>query len=285
MMKKGLKIIGLSGMILALSVGSIACQKNMSTENTVVNETAMEFVEDTDSEKKLETETDKESKETSEKKTKETDKENKKTSEKKAKETETQNKKISKKKTEEKSDSHKKETEGKEISKKESETKSVESETQKPSKPAETQPTRPTETKPQKPSRPTETKPQKPAETQKPSKPAETQHNHTWLEITEQVDHEAVGHYKTEVIQEAWDEPIYESHNFCNVCLNLDLGSADNAIIHSVETGHGYHSERVQVGTQHHDAVTEQKWVEDKAAWTQTVVTGYKCSSCGETKK
>lgn len=274
MMKKGLKIIGLSGMILALSVGSIACQKNMSTENTVVNETAMEFVEDTDSEKKLETETDKESKETSEKKTKETDKENKKTSEKKAKETETQNKKISKKKTEEKSDSNKKaETEVKET------VDGNQGSTAKPQRPSK--PSRPAESEAVKPA---ETQPVRPAETQ-PSKPAETQHNHTWVEMTKQVHHEAVGHYETVVIQAAWDEPIYESHNFCNVCLNLDLGSADNAIIHSVETGHGYHSERVQVGTQHHDAVTEQKWVEDKAAWTETVVTGYKCSSCGETKK
>ena len=268
-MKKGQKIIGISAIILAISVASIACQKKTETKEVVANETrtTLEYVETIETE---ETETEKETEET------------------KTEKKETEDKKKETKTTDKKSDSHKKETEGKEISKKESETKP-----QKPSKPTETQPqkpSKPTETQPQKPSRPTETQPQKPskpAETQpqKPSKPAETQHSHNWLEVTKQVYHEAEGHYKTEVIQEAWDEPIYESHNFCNVCLNLDLGSADNAIIHSVETGHGYHSERVQVGTQHHDAVTEKKWVEDKAAWTETVVVGYKCSSCGETKK
>ncbi len=226
-MKKGQKIIGISAIILAISVASIACQKKTETKEVVANETrtTLEYVETIETE---ETETEK---------------------------NETEDKKKETKTTDKKSDSHKKETEGKEISKKES------------------------ETKPQKPSKPTETQPQKP------SKPAETQHSHNWLEVTEQVYHEAEGHYKTEVIQEAWDEPIYESHNFCNDC-QADLGDAYNAGIHLLETGHNsYYAKRVQVGTQHHDAVTEKKWVEDKAAWTETVVVGYKCSSCGETKK
>ena len=248
-MKKGQKIIGISAIILAISVVSIACQKKTETKEVVANETrtTLEYVETIETE---ETETEK---------------------------NETEDKKKETKTTDKKSDSHKKETEGKEISKKESETKP-----QKPSKPTETQPqkpSKPAETQPQKPTRPTETQPQKP------SKPAETQHSHNWLEVTEQVYHEAEGHYKTEVIQEAWDEPIYESHNFCNDC-QADLGDAYNAGIHLLETGHNsYYAKRVQVGTQHHDAVTEKKWVEDKAAWTETVVVGYKCSSCGETKK
>lgn len=246
-MKKGQKIIGISAIILAISVASIACQKKTETKEVAANETrtTLEYVETIETE---ETETEKETEET------------------KTEKKETEDKKKETKTTDKKSDSHKKETEGKEISKKESETKP-----QKPSKPTETQP--------QKPSKPAETQPQKP------SKPAETQHSHNWLEVTEQVYHEAEGHYKTEVIQEAWDEPIYESHNFCNDC-QADLGDAYNAGIHLLETGHNsYYAKRVQVGTQHHDAVTEQKWVEDKAAWTETVVVGYKCSSCGETKK
>ena len=32
-----------------------------------------------------------------------------------------------------------------------------------------------------------------------------------------------------------------------------------------------------------HPAVTEDRWVVDKAAWSETVTTGYKCS-CGATK-
>lgn len=48
----------------------------------------------------------------------------------------------------------------------------------------------------------------------------------------------------------------------------------------------GWHSEwkKVQVGTKkvNHDAVYKKKWVVDKKAWTETVVTGHKCSSCGQ---
>ncbi len=32
-----------------------------------------------------------------------------------------------------------------------------------------------------------------------------------------------------------------------------------------------------------HPAVTEKKWVVDKAAWTETVIVGHSCS-CGATK-
>ena len=42
---------------------------------------------------------------------------------------------------------------------------------------------------------------------------------------------------------------------------------------------------QVQVGTDKitHDAVYESKWIVDKAAWDETVTTGYSCS-CGATK-
>lgn len=133
---------------------------------------------------------------------------------------------------------------------------------------------------PEEPQKPAAPQPPVPAETQ----PAETQHQHTWEEQTKQVKHEAEGHYETVVIQEAWDEPIYKVTNICNVC-QTNLGSSDSAIIHSVETGHSYYVGDFQTGTVHHEVVTEQKWIEDKAAWTETVVVGYKCRSCGETKK
>ena len=43
---------------------------------------------------------------------------------------------------------------------------------------------------------------------------------------------------------------------------------------------------QVQVGTNtiKYDAVYEKKWIVDKAAWTEKVLSGYKCSSCGATK-
>ena len=50
----------------------------------------------------------------------------------------------------------------------------------------------------------------------------------------------------------------------------------------------GWHTDwkQVQVGTNkiEHPAVTDKKWIVDKAAWTETVTTGHKCSSCGATK-
>ena len=49
--------------------------------------------------------------------------------------------------------------------------------------------------------------------------------------------------------------------------------------------GHRTEWVQVQVGTNsvNHPAVTEKKWVVDKAAWTETVIVGHSCS-CGATK-
>ena len=45
--------------------------------------------------------------------------------------------------------------------------------------------------------------------------------------------------------------------------------------IYNITIINRYETQRVKVGT---------KTVVDKAAWTETVVTGQKCSFCGETK-
>lgn len=109
---------------------------------------------------------------------------------------------------------------------------------------------------------------------------------------TKVVHHEEQGHYETKVVKEAWDEPIYAKRHVCKVCSEV-FDNADSAIAHSAITGHSYTYKNIQVGTKHHDAVTEQVWVVDKAAWDETVVvkeawdekvlTSYKCS-CGATK-
>ena len=105
------------------------------------------------------------------------------------------------------------------------------------------------------------------------SKPAEHQHN--WVAITET---------RTVVDQAAYDEqvPQYseEEHQICNQC-GADI--TGNAVAHNeqhlanYEKG-GYHSELKQVltgyQTVHHPAVTH----------TETVTTGYRCSTCGATK-
>ena len=107
------------------------------------------------------------------------------------------------------------------------------------------------------------------------SKPAE--HTHNWVAVTET---------RTVVDQPAYDEqvPVTEmkEHEICNQC-GADLTGLDidahfkNSYFNGGNCG-GFHSEwREEVTgyqTVHHDAVTH----------TETVTTGYKCSTCGATK-
>lgn len=140
------------------------------------------------------------------------------------------------------------------------------------------------------------TKPTTPTEPEKPT------HTHTWVEQTQVVHHEAVGHeeeYK-ELVSPAWTEevPKYEycERQICGNC-NEDITDLGNAGIsahmkqHALNhEGKGYHSEMryLQTGTETftHEAVYETKtrWIVDQAAYDETVATGYKCSECGETK-
>lgn len=107
------------------------------------------------------------------------------------------------------------------------------------------------------------------------SKPAE--HTHDWVAVTET---------RTVVDQPAYDEqvPVTEmkEHETCNQC-GADLTALDidahfkNSYFNGGNCG-GFHSEwREEVTgyqTVHHDAVTH----------TETVTTGYRCSTCGATK-
>lgn len=107
-------------------------------------------------------------------------------------------------------------------------------------------------------------------------------HVHTW------VTHEGTGHYETQVVKEAWDEPVYEMREVtrCSTC-NTDISSwseeqvGDHIEAHILagEDKGGYYStgEKVQTGTKHHDAETKQVWVQDTAPYEQ-------CSGCGATK-
>lgn len=130
----------------------------------------------------------------------------------------------------------------------------------------------------------------------KPSTPVKPVHTHTWEEVTTTVYHEEQGHYENVVVKEAWTEkkPVYETQarDICNSC-NADLTGTNIAqhvkehMINGTDKGgHRTEYKKVQVGTEtiNHPAVTERKWVIDKAAWTEKVVTGYKCSDCGATK-
>ena len=139
------------------------------------------------------------------------------------------------------------------------------------------------------------------------STPSAPEHTHTWNPVTTTVHHEATGHYedvvvgtRTVVDKEAWDEPVYEWRAYairCKACgdefqnmteLNKHAMYYDDLDDYS----HGsyevlYRNE--QVDTVHHEAETheedikEKRWVEDTAAYDETVITGYTCS-CGAAK-
>ena len=120
------------------------------------------------------------------------------------------------------------------------------------------------------------------------SKPS---HEHVYnIPVTQKVHHDAVTKTETVTVvdQAAYDEPIYESHQVCKAC-NKDFGKGENATVeainHSVETGHSYHSTSVKVGTKHHDAITHQetKTIILTPVYDEEKVTGYKCL-CGKTK-
>lgn len=119
------------------------------------------------------------------------------------------------------------------------------------------------------------------------SNSSKPQHTHTWVAQTKNVYHEATGHYENQWVQDsaAWDEDVYATKVICNCGAVFD--SVDAWGQHTVEgCRQGYYVDDIKIGTVHHEATghNEQKWVQDSAAWTETVTTGYKCSGCGATK-
>ncbi|WP_305153989.1 hypothetical protein [uncultured Clostridium sp.] len=125
--------------------------------------------------------------------------------------------------------------------------------------------------------------------------PKPDKHTHNWVAITTTVHHKEQGHNEKVLVSEAWTEevPIYEEKEvmICNDC-GVELNPSncyDHVENHLLNGGKGSWREewkKVQVGTNkiNHEAVYENKWVVDKAAWDETVTTGHKCSGCGETK-
>ena len=85
------------------------------------------------------------------------------------------------------------------------------------------------------------------------------------------VNHPEQGHYETQVISEAWDEPVYA---------RKIVGGHTGRIYNSLEEwgaqdeDGNYSVKDVQVDTIHHEAVTQQVWVVDQQAWTETVASG-----------
>lgn len=126
------------------------------------------------------------------------------------------------------------------------------------------------------------------------SSSSEHTHTHNWVAVTSTVHHDEEGHWEDVLVSAAWTEevPVYEeqARSICNTCgADITGNTGDHMYQHMIngENG-GYRIDyiKVQTGTNKitHDAVYEKKWVVDKAAWDETVTTGYKCSGCGATK-
>ena len=101
------------------------------------------------------------------------------------------------------------------------------------------------------------------------------------------------GHNEQVLVQDAYDEPTYgyEYHSFCNTC-GLDLtangiNDAQHVKQHMLNGEGGSTTQKpveVQIGTIHHEAVYETRYVVDSPATTKQELTGYKCSGCGKTR-
>ena len=125
------------------------------------------------------------------------------------------------------------------------------------------------------------------------SKPS---HTHTWVNVTKTVNHPAVTHQEDVYenrqvkVKDAWDEKVYvKTEQICRQC-GFRTSNPDEMDEHMLENGHSCHSQDIYK-TVHHDAVYETQRVKvgtrtvtDRAAWTETVVIGQKCSSCGKRK-
>ena len=121
-------------------------------------------------------------------------------------------------------------------------------------------------------------------------------HTHNWVNVTKTVNHPAETHQEDVFedrqveVKDAWDEQVrVDAGAECRQC-GYRTTNPDDMTMHCLEYGHSSHNIS-EYKTVHHDAVYETqrvkvgtKTVTDKAAWTETVVTGQKCSSCGETK-
>lgn len=112
----------------------------------------------------------------------------------------------------------------------------------------------------------------------------ESECTHKWVKyVSNTIQHKEEGHYETKVVKAAYDEPQYDWHNVCNKC-GYDMGTDDWEVLNHGDVCDGsYSCIPVQVGSIHHDAVTEQVYVVDQAAYTENVY-GERCSGCGATK-
>ena len=132
----------------------------------------------------------------------------------------------------------------------------------------------------------------------------ENSHVHDWVEQTETIHHDETGHFeevktgtRTVVDEEAYEEPVYQMKCVCSAC-GYEADSVDEIGSHmdshyDPELGYidaSYSVQEVVTDVIHHPEVSheepvyEEQWIIDSEAWDETVVTGYRCSTCGAVK-
>ena len=132
----------------------------------------------------------------------------------------------------------------------------------------------------------------------------ENSHVHDWMEQTEIIHHDETGHFeevktgtRTVVDEEAYEEPVYQMKCVCSAC-GYEADSVDEIGSHmdshyDPQLGYIDASYSVQEvvtdvirhpESSHEEPVFEKQWIVDSEAWDETVVTGYRCSTCGAVK-
>ena len=92
---------------------------------------------------------------------------------------------------------------------------------------------------------------------------------------TETVNHPEEGHYETVVIKPAWDETVEKIKYVCRCGAEFGNVAAwkehDQHFVEQGDFSHGGYSNVPYHEVINHPAVTEDKWVVDKEAWTETI--------------
>ena len=85
------------------------------------------------------------------------------------------------------------------------------------------------------------------------------------------VNHQEQGHYETRVVKEAEYVPVYDRRAVGGQTGRIynNLSEFDNQ-----DEDYSYSVKTVQVGTEYHEAITEQVWVVDQPAYTTTESSG-----------
>ena len=85
------------------------------------------------------------------------------------------------------------------------------------------------------------------------------------------VNHPEQGHYETQVVSQAWDEPVYAERMVGGQTGRIYNSSSE---FMNQDEDYSYSLKQIQVDTIHHEAVTQQVWVVDQPAYTTTETSG-----------